>query len=247
MTSLDSDNAPRSGETTAADIATGFAALFTGDTCLACRKPHPRSEDAPYCPECEANQADEAADEPTPEEVKRAERLERFAEKVDVEYRETVLELLPAAARRAVPTMEAFDFKAGKGITITGDTGQGKTRLAAMALRAAALQGASVAVLRCAEMRMRLWGSFQGAAEEVRQATRPTVLLLDDIGQGAKTEQIDEVMLAILEQRTAKRLPTITTSQWPASELVGRFYRPETGQAICRRIGKQFAEIITLK
>lgn len=215
--------------------------------CMLCSKPHQQTEEHPTCPECEALpeiDTDAAEDYRARERAEARERLWR--EKVPKEYRNTDPALLLPRAAELFPRVGNWDFKTGKGLTLIGPTGHGKTRLAVRAMRAAFDTGASVAILRAAEVRMKLWESFAGASKLVAQATKPHVLLFDDLGQGATSEQIDEVTLAILEARTADGKPTLTTTQFSDVRLIQRFHRVETGEAIVRRCGLQFATILNL-
>lgn len=216
--------------------------------CLLCGKPHVQSHEHPTCPECEA--LPEIPEEDQWQAAKAAERAEIrrgiWREKVPKEYRNTDPERLPAAAAGFFQRLGNWDFSKGKGLTIIGPTGQGKTRLAVRAMHAAFDRGASVAILRAAEVRMELWQSFAAAGKLVARASKPDVLLFDDLGQGAKSEQIDEVTLAILEARTSEGRPTLTTTQFTDARLIDRFFRQETGEAIVRRVGLQFATILNL-
>lgn len=214
--------------------------------CMLCGGPHQQTPEHLACPECEALpetagswEAEQAAERARAREV-------IWREKVPKEYRNTdPAKLLPRAAE-LLPRVGNWDFRTGKGLTLIGPTGHGKTRLAVRAMRAAFDAGARVQILRAAEMRMELWASFSAASALVKRASAPDVLLFDDIGQGATTEQIDEVTLAILEARTSEGRPTLTTTQFTDARLIQRFQRVETGEAVVRRIGLQFATILNL-
>lgn len=215
--------------------------------CMLCSKPHLQTEEHPTCPECEAlPEIDTSADEERRNRERSEARERLWQTKVPREYRNTELAKLPTRAAELFPRVGNWDFATGKGLTLIGPTGHGKTRLAVRAMKSAFDRGARVEILRCAEVRMELWESFAAASKLVARASKPDVLLLDDLGQGAKSEQIDEVTLAILEARTAEGRPTLTTTQFNDTRLIERFYRPETGEAIVRRVGQQFATILNL-
>lgn len=216
--------------------------------CMLCSKPHDQTVEHPTCPECEALpeiesdgwQAHKAA-------AAAAARATLWQGKVPKEYRNTDPAKLLPEARALFPRVGNWDFSKGVGLTVIGSTGAGKTRLAVRAMHAAFEAGASVQILRAAEVRMELWQSFAAAGKLVARASKPDVLLFDDLGQGAKSEQIDEVTLAILEARTSEGRPTLTTTQFTDARLIDRFFRQETGEAIVRRVGKQFATILNLQ
>lgn len=199
------------------------------------------------CDECIETAPDEPGDSMDyVAEAKRKAFAKIWREKVPVEYRNTEAAKLNAKAREIFPELASWKYGNGHGLTFIGPTGEGKTRLAVEAMRAAFDAGARCEILRAANLRMQLWESYEAAGKIVARATKPDVLIFDDIGQGAKSEQIDEVTLAILEQRTADRKPTLTTTQFGSKRLVERFHRAETGEAILRRVGQQFATIYNL-
>jgi DNA replication protein DnaC len=115
-----------------------------------------------------------------------------------------------------------------------------------LALRRAFELDARCAVLPAPEIRITLWQSFESASKVLEKAAKPTVLLIDDLGQGAKSEQADEVLLAILERRVASGKPCIVTTQYSPERIIGRFFSHEIGEAIVRRIGFAFATSVGL-
>lgn len=224
--------------------------VMKGRCCL-CEAPTTGDEGLQICSACEA------LPESTPESEKaEAMRLASEAEKrrrarwvalIDDNYLDPDPAKLPELAAKFFPRVGLWDYKTGTGITLVGHTGAGKTRLAIRALEAAHMAGASCRVMKCARMRMRLWESFKAASEVLAEALKPDVLLLDDLGQGATSEQIDEVTLAIIEDRGAANKPTLVTTQFTERRLVARFARAETGEAIARRVGREFATQINLQ
>lgn len=217
--------------------------------CMLCMKPHAQTPEHPACPECEALPETPEGEgwQAQKDSQRAAARLALWCEKVPKEYRKTDAALLLPRAAELYPRLGNWNFRAGKGVTLIGPTGAGKTRLAVRAMQAAFDSGASVSILRAAEMRIELWKNFAAADKLLARASKPDVLLLDDLGQGAKSEQIDEVTLAILEARTADCRPTLTTTQFTDSRLIERFFRQETGEAIVRRVGQQYATILNLQ
>jgi hypothetical protein len=221
--------------------------LMIGNTCLSCGRPHTRTIAQPLCPACEVNAATERA-KATGEAAREALRkLEgRWAALCPILYRQTDRTKLPADAQHALPSIDGWHPKSGRGWTFHGPTGAGKTRLAYLALRRAFDLEARCDILPAPEIRIKLWQSFESANKVLEKAVKPTVLLIDDLGQGAKSEQADEVLLAILERRVASGKPCIVTTQYSPERIIGRFFSHEIGEAIVRRIGNSFATSVGL-
>lgn len=156
-------------------------------------------------------------------------------------YAETQPELLPERAKAIARTIDRWDQR--KGLTIAGASGNGKTRIAVMALHKAFMSGSTVDIMQASEFRLKMWKSFDGASALYDRAINPDVLLIDDLGQGAPSPQADDLLLSIFEYRTSNKMPTIVTSQYRGQAILSRFITSELGEAIARRIGKDFAYV----
>lgn len=216
-------------------------------TCALCGKPTGKESDLlAVCDSCFQDAPDSREEENGDEAAaRRAEsRWRRF---VPQEYGETQREKLPSdLARKRFDQMKRFDWRKKKGIYLFGDSGAGKTRLAYEALKTAFFKGASVNSIFAGEIRARLLADW-GAAEKILQETRrPDVLLFDDLGQGAKMGQLDEIQLTILENRSKAQKVTLITSNFSQVELPKRFQNVRTGEAIARRAGKDYSIILGL-
>jgi DNA replication protein DnaC len=164
---------------------------------------------------------------------------ERWEKTVPAEAVETIPARLPDLAKAR--WNEAREYKGDRGFTIVGATGTGKSRVAARMLLAASERGASICWLSCAEIRTRMLATIDGASRIFNQATGSRVLVLDDIGHGLGMEQADALLLSIVTYRANHKRPTITTTQFSAAALISRFASQETGEAVVRRIGQQYA------
>lgn len=218
--------------------------------CLICGEPVSREAMISLCQSCDEDPREDSLvvgkgflhDRELAEDERREKRIEaRWATICESQYRATVKEKLPNKAQELYDRIQNYNWRTRRGITLSGDSGAGKTRLAFLALKASFHRGARVQVLRAAEMRMKI-GADWGAAEALQKSLlRVDVLLFDDVGQGAKMEQLDEISLAILEQRNRKEQPTLITTQWNSETIVERFARHETGVAFARRMGREYA------
>lgn len=217
--------------------------------CLICRKPEQIEGLLPICAKCESQEPEEnrpweAEHERRQDEQREARNQRRWEAICPPEFRNSIRSKLPEKASELFDDVQKYNWRGRRGMTFCGPSGRGKSRIAFMALKASFERGARVKVIYSAEMRIAL-GSSWGAAERILNAAcAVNVLLFDDIGQGAKLEQLDELTLAILDKRTREGKPTIATTQWSPEKIAERFARPETGAAIARRLGKDYSATI---
>jgi hypothetical protein len=170
-------------------------------------------------------------------------------------YRET-RKRIPSEYRRTDPTYPQLSkaagdfissailapaFPAGAGATFVGPSGRGKTRCATLCLERHAARGRTIGLIYATEIRSRVFSDFGAADKIIREAARPHAFLIDDLGQGAPSDQAEETILAILERRTGEGRPTYVTTQYSFADLLDRFRSPNLGMAVVRRIGKDYA------
>jgi hypothetical protein len=174
-------------------------------------------------------------------------RAQKTAINIPQIYRETSAMLLVERAGIDHNIVdEAGDWDGKRGWTISGRTGSGKSRLAAMLALTGIRHGLTATWLPVAEMRAEIFGTFEGPGRLLQRHTRSGVLVVDDLGQSGGTAAVDELLLAILEHRGSRRKATIITTQYTGAALAGRFGSPEIGEAIVRRCGPEYQRIITL-
>jgi DNA replication protein DnaC len=133
-----------------------------------------------------------------------------------------------------------------KGLVVAGPTGTGKSRAMWMLLRRLLdEEQRSFAWLNAVRFRSGLQAAARDGATEsfVQRLAGVQVLYWDDLGQTHLTGAASEMLLHIIEERTAGRLPILATTQYSAEQLELQFERPEMGQAIRRRLN-EFCSVI---
>lgn len=138
-------------------------------------------------------------------------------------------------------------FAEGRGLTIVGEPGSGKTRLAVLLAAAAATLGVWPKFLSAGTLRSAAFASFEASDKLIKEYTKPRLLVLDDLGKGAPSNQADELAFQILDNRTMDEKSTIVTSQYSPELLAARFNDEQTAKGVLRRIGSDFNETIILK
>jgi DNA replication protein DnaC len=138
-----------------------------------------------------------------------------------------------------------------KGLIFMGRAGTGKTRSAWMLLKREHFAGRKVYGLSATEFSKFAadqWHSRvaeRNAAEEaISNCKRCDILLLDDLGKQKFTERAELELFDLLEHRTSKMKPTITTFNADAGQFLNMLSE-ERGEPILRRLD-QFAITINL-
>jgi DNA replication protein DnaC len=129
------------------------------------------------------------------------------------------------------------DLRHGRGMVIAGPVGTNKTRLACfMALSTSAASWCKIGFLSAANIRARALADWGNAADIIDAATKPDVLVIDDLGKGSPTATVDEICFAILDQRANFLRQTFVTTNYDPTTLQTRFKEQETARAIMRRL-----------
>lgn len=124
----------------------------------------------------------------------------------------------------------------GRGVAFVGPTGAGKSRCAAAVAIRETERGTWPTWLPCGEIRSAALGSWGKAEELIKEMSKARLLVLDDLGKGTPSNQSDEIVFQILDNRTAWERPTIITSQHNKEGLRARFKDPTVAEAVERRI-----------
>jgi hypothetical protein len=136
-----------------------------------------------------------------------------------------------------------------RGLLVAGPTGAGKSRAMWMLLRRLLDQEhRSFAWLNAVRFRSGLQAAARDGATEsfVQRLAGVQVLYWDDLGQTHLTGAASEMLLHIVEERTAGRRPILATTQYSAEQLEFQFERPEMGQAVRRRLN-EFCSVIVIR
>jgi hypothetical protein len=129
-----------------------------------------------------------------------------------------------------------------EGSALIGESGSGKTRVAWMLLRRAAIAGHSVYAVshvsfRSASSLRHDHDRFVAdtARDTLSRAHNAQILLIDDIGKGTPTESADESFFELLSARRDNKLVTHWTANAGSRWLKSRFGR-DKGPAILQRL-----------
>lgn len=127
----------------------------------------------------------------------------------------------------------------GKGAYIHGDVGTGKTHLASAIARELVSRGAKVRFTSTWKILDELKLAMKYGTDPLYKMEVVRVLILDDFGKEAPTDYALERLFALVDERCARMLPTIVTTQYRPSMLVERLARkgdPDTAKAIVSRL-----------
>lgn len=134
----------------------------------------------------------------------------------------------------------------GTGLYLWGGVGTGKTTCASAVAREVIRRGSSVRYER-------MWDVLESARRGYRDGSDPLAeleavpfLFLDDLGKERPTAWVLERVFALADERNARMLPTVVTTQYRPGDLVTRLADSgdfDTAQAIVSRL-RQGAEVV---
>ena len=128
-------------------------------------------------------------------------------------------------------------------LLLTGTTGTGKTHQAYGALRRIAEAGPhryEIIATTAADMYglLRPKGSERGTEAELERLARIPLLLLDDLGSAKASEWTEEITYRLINERYNACLPSIFTSNLPATSSDGRDITSALGERIASRLSQ---------
>lgn len=137
----------------------------------------------------------------------------------------------------------AADPETAGSLLLTGTTGTGKTHQAYGALRRIAESGPhryEIVATTAADMYglLRPNGSERGTEAELDRLTRVPLLLLDDLGSAKVSEWTEEVTYRIVNERYNSCLPSLYTSNLPATSPAGHDLTNVLGERIVSRLSQ---------
>jgi len=167
------------------------------------------------------------------------------------EYRDTD-ERHPGLNPLALEAVRRYEPRAFRGLGLIGETGEGKTRCAFLALRRAHLAGLRVNSVSHNRFSRLAIDAFSGTTEERGHARaaldslkRADVLLLDDLGKAPSTERADAELEELIEIRTSGQKPLLWTANGSGAWLSARL-GADRGNPATRRLA-EFCEIVNLE
>ena len=185
--------------------------------------------------------------------------IEKLAKRLPPLYVATDKERMPSEAWTEWASYIAIDhgidhhkvketFAEGRGLTIVGEPGSGKTRLAVLlAAAAATFDSVWPKFLSAGQLRSAAFASFEAADQLLKTYGKGKLLIIDDLGKGAPSNQADELLFQLLENRGNGMRSTIITTQYSQKLLTARFNDEQTAKGVLRRIGPDFNRAIALK
>ncbi len=109
----------------------------------------------------------------------------------------------------------------GHGLLLTGETGVGKTYLAAALARSFIMARQVVKFFSCAEFYLDL-RTAMGSGQEATQLeyySVPNFAVFDDVGAGGLSDFERRSLLLILDRRLRSKKPTIVTTNWSLAKI----------------------------
>lgn len=136
----------------------------------------------------------------------------------------------------------AWTPRQAKGLIIFGETAQGKTfMIYALAKKLILEHGVVPLLVTGPGLRNQISEAARSEDSTKRGAllarlTNAPVLMIDDLGQAARSDAAEEALLEIVEGRTSRQRPIIATTNFVGESFASRFLKPETGAAVIRRL-----------
>lgn len=126
------------------------------------------------------------------------------------------------AATHSQATELAQALKQGKNVFISGAVGSGKTHLACAVARELLAKNLvrNVQFARCVSLFDEIKRSFNAGTDALAPYRTCGVLVLDDLGKQASTPWSLERLFDLVDDRYARCLPTITTSNYNPRDLI---------------------------
>lgn len=221
---------------------------MTNQICLRCRKP----SDEILCQRCE----DEAQENNRRLRAQELESKRIRLEKSWLNICEGYQGAVPGKMADPIKAIyEYWNAEKPSSITIMGPSGVGKTSAAFVFAGTCHFAGLKVKYWHASELRKMTIKAAKNSEEWgdrfKDEFCRPDLLIIDDLGQTAKTDASNEYLLALLEALRARGIPAIITTQYRGNELAMSFGNEKAGSekigiAITRRIGKDYAKVINL-
>lgn len=127
--------------------------------------------------------------------------------------------ILTTAMKRYVENFSTLS-KEGKGLLLFGDTGTGKSYLAACVVNALIDKGVPSMMTNFKIIDRAMSESFEGRQRYFNTLVSHPLLVLDDLGAERKTEYMQDIVFDILDARSMSNKPIIVTTNLTREELM---------------------------
>jgi len=164
---------------------------------------------------------------------------------VPISMRETDLMLLPAIK----PYLDWQPDDTGKGLTIMGSTGKGKTRLTYLIFKNLLIEkGLDVIYFRPGEFVLQTGAAWMNNTIESLHSNlaKADLVIFDDLGKEKFTETRCMDFFTTVNNRMDNKKPIIFTTNYTGNELAARFVDKDFAEPFVRRI-REATETINLK
>lgn len=136
----------------------------------------------------------------------------------------------------------AEDMARGRGLYIHGPVGTGKTCLASATALLLIAQGRRVRFTAMWRVLDAIKRGFRDGTDPLPALQSVGLLFLDDLGKESPTDFALERLFALVDERSARVLPTCVTTQYRPSELIARLAKNgdrDTAVAVVSRLRQQ--------
>lgn len=133
----------------------------------------------------------------------------------------------------------AREIMQGRNLYVFGEVGTLKTHLASATARILVQQGQGVMFSAMWKVLDEIKAGFRGGFDPLPKYQRAKVLVLDDFGKESPTDFALERMFALIDERSARMLPTAITTQYRPPKLIERLAKngdEDTAIAIVSRL-----------
>lgn len=172
----------------------------------------PEEETAPTEPE---------TTEPSRTDIIRANREQKWLEKVPDKFRPADISTLPPKMRKAAVSWITNQFPHGQNLVLHGNTGGGKSTLAYAIAKELYVGGTVCKIWQTAALMKELRPN-EGSRQIFDQVQNAGLLFLDDIGAEKESEWTEEQLFLIIDHRWQYNLPTIVATNLTEDALHDR-------------------------
>ena len=200
--------------------------------------------------ECQCEGAIKERERQKAEEAEKEARQREWRKKFELEDRISKCGIMPRFENAEHPMAEALAnaVMEGRNAYVFGKVGTGKTHLVSAAAYVLMRQGRKVLFTSMWRVLDAIKQGFSEDYDPMPKYQNAEVLILDDLGKESPTDFALERLFALVDERSARLLPTIVTTQYKPSELIQRLGKngdADTAIAIVSRL-RQDCERIEL-